>query len=116
VEGALPLPKKNKFKNKPSRTNVLFTLHEELLNNHKAGAMSPKIGDGFSVKSYDPEFQRCCFPAKGYVPDFWERFFGKAICPRISGMLYFTRRLCSQLLIDSTDGPTLLSKVLAQNN
>jgi len=51
--------------------------------------MSPKIGDGFSVKSY--------------VPVFRGRFFGKALCPRI-------------LLINSTDGVTLLSKVLAQTN
>jgi len=65
--------------------------------------MSPKIGDSFSVKSYVPEFRGRCFPAKGYVPIFGDAFFGKALCPRI-------------LLIDSTDGATLLSKVLVQTN
>ena len=88
----MPLPRKYNFKNKPSRTNVLFTFDEELLNN-QAGAMSPKTGDGFSVKSYVPEFQRRCFPAKGYVPDFWGCFFSAKRCSRISGTLYFTKRL-----------------------
>jgi len=93
----LPLPKKNKFKNKPSRTNVLFTLHEELLNNHKAGAMSPKIGDGFSVKSYDPEFQRRCFPAKGYVPDFWECFFWQSDMSQNFGDALFHQKAMSPI-------------------
>jgi len=57
----------------------------------KNDAMSQKIGDGFSEKRY--------------VPDFRARLFWQSaiICPRI-------------LLIDSTDGATLLSKVLAQTN
>jgi len=50
-----------------------------------AGAMSPKIGDGFSVKSYVPEFQGRCFPAKGYVPDFRRCFFRQsAMSPNIA--------------------------------
>jgi len=57
--------------------------------------MSPKVGDGL--------FSGTVFRKKTMSPNFGDGFFGKALCPRI-------------LLIESTDGATLLFKVLAQTN
>jgi len=88
--------------------------------------MSPKIGDGFSEKGYVPEF----FRQRAMSPIFGDGFFGINLCPRKSGTVFrknatspifgdafFGKALCPRiLLIDSTDGATLLSKVLAQTN
>ena len=65
--------------------------------------MSSKIGDGFSEKAMSPNFGDAFFQQRFYVSIFRDVFFGKALCPRI-------------LVIDSRDGATLLSKVLALTN
>jgi len=49
-----------------------------------------------------PENRGRFFRKKGMSPNFGDTFFGKRLCPR--------------LLMYSTDGATLLSKVLAQTN
>jgi len=89
-----------------------------------------KLGTVFRKRAMSPRISGTLCSAKGYVPDFPGRFFGKKLCPRKSGTVFrkkamspifgdgfFGKALSPQILLtDSTDGAILLSKALQQTN